>query len=577
MRQALEQNDMDEIYEIDDHYPFKEGSIVHVESETNVYDSVHDEDDSDYIVDNANRHDDPEVDMRDFRLHVDLDVEDTNIGVLRDIEAEDEVLDNEAFDSGSDSDENATSIRRRQLNYLRKSNETTANFYLGQIFGSKEEVKQLIKAHAVETRRIIKIIKDDNIRVRAVCQGALPSFETNVDGSNVLEGKGPGINVGGRGKKTNPHQYQCPWVVLISKDGQSESWMVKTLITEHKCLQTRNIYACTSTFLSQQMLEQIDENPEIPVKAVQEQFQRRYELAVSKMKAYRAKIKAKKQVQGDYVTQYARLRDYVNELLNRNPGSTVKIEVEPVRNPKSRKRIFKRIYVCLGALKQGFKAIGRDLLGLDGAFMKGPFPGQVLTTVGIDPNNGIYPLAYAVVEAETLSSWTWFLECVGDDLELARNSNFTFISDRQKGILPAIQKLFPCAEHRFCLRHIHENMKATFKGKLYKDMLWKAATYTTVVQFQDAMDELKKFNANAHLWLSKIPTQHWSRSHFSGRALSDVLLNNMCEVLNGKIVDGRDKPIISALEFIRKYLMRRIVTVLETTERSDGLLTPHAT
>ncbi|KAJ0429015.1 hypothetical protein HanRHA438_Chr17g0810811 [Helianthus annuus] len=397
MRQALEQNDMDEIYETDDHYPVKEGSFIHVESETNVYDSVLDEDDSDYIVDNANRHDDPEVDMRDFRLHVDLDVEDINIGVLRDIEEEDEGLDNEAFDSGSESDENATSIRRRQLNYLRKSNETTVNFYLGQIFGSKEEGKQLIKAHAVETRRIIKIIKDDNIRVRAVCQGALPSFETNVDGSNVLEGKGPGINVGGRGKKTNPHQYQCPWVVLISKDGQSESWMVKTLITEHKCLQTRNIYACTSTFLSQQMLEQIDENPEIPVKAVQEQFQRRYELAVSKMKAYRAKIKAKKQVQRDYVTQYARLRDYANELLNRNPGSTVKIEVEPVRNPKSRKRIFKRIYVCLGALKEGFKAIGRDLLGLDGAFMKGPFPGQVLTAVGIDPKNGIYPLAYAVV------------------------------------------------------------------------------------------------------------------------------------------------------------------------------------
>ncbi|KAL6535664.1 hypothetical protein OROMI_027038 [Orobanche minor] len=38
--------------------------------------------------------------------------------------------------------------------------------------------------------------------------------------------------------------------------------------------------------------------------------------------------------------------------------------------------IFRRIYVCLGALKKGFKAIGRRLLGLDGAFMSGPFPGQ---------------------------------------------------------------------------------------------------------------------------------------------------------------------------------------------------------
>jgi hypothetical protein len=63
----------------------------------------------------------------------------------------------------------------------------------------------------------------------------------------------------------------------------------------------------------------------------------------------------------------------------------------------------------------------------------------------------------------------------------------------------------------------------------------------------------------------------------TGRALSDVLLNNMCEVLNGKIVGGRDKPIITALEYVREYLMRRIVTVLKVIDRSQGPLTPTAT
>ncbi|GKF33359.1 mutator type transposase, partial [Tanacetum coccineum] len=71
-------------------------------------------------------------------------------------------------------------------------------------------------------------------------------------------------------------------------------------------------------------------------------------------------------------------------------------------------------------------------MGLDGCFLSGPYPGQILTAVGVDPNNGIYPLAYAVVESETKESWLWFLDCLGDDLELFRNSNFTFISDRQK-------------------------------------------------------------------------------------------------------------------------------------------------
>ena len=76
----------------------------------------------------------------------------------------------------------------------------------------------------------------------------------------------------------------------------------------------------------------------------------------------------------------------------------------------------------------------RDLLGLDCAFMKGPFPGQLLTAVSVslDPNNGIYPVAYGIVETENIESWTWFLEQLGEDLDLECNSNFTFISDRQK-------------------------------------------------------------------------------------------------------------------------------------------------
>lgn len=50
----------------------------------------------------------------------------------------------------------------------------------------------------------------------------------------------------------------------------------------------------------------------------------------------------------------------------------------------------------------------------------------------------------------------------------------------------------------------------------------------------------------------------------------------MCEVFNGKIVDARDKPIISLLEYIREYLMRRIVNVLGVQEKCAGLLTPYA-
>ncbi|GJW19840.1 hypothetical protein Tco_0027276 [Tanacetum coccineum] len=55
------------------------------------------------------------------------------------------------------------------------------------------------------------------------------------------------------------------------------------------------------------------------------------------------------------------------------------------------------------ALKKGIKASGRDILRLEGCFMKGPYPGQILTGVGVDANNGIYLVAYAVVKATDIS------------------------------------------------------------------------------------------------------------------------------------------------------------------------------
>jgi hypothetical protein len=97
-----------------------------------------------------------------------------------------------------------------------------------------------------------------------------------------------------------------------------------------------------------------------------------------------------------------------------------------------------------------------------------------------------------------------------------------------QGILPAIANVFPCAEHRYCLRHINENLKQSFRGTIYKEHLWKLATTSTLIQFDKAMQDLKNFNSEAHDWISKIPPEHWSRSHFSGQLfIQSVVLENI--------------------------------------------------
>ncbi|GKC75774.1 hypothetical protein Tco_1126548, partial [Tanacetum coccineum] len=60
----------------------------------------------------------------------------------------------------------------------------------------------------------------------------------------------------------------------------------------------------------------------------------------------------------------------------------------------------------------------------------------------------------------------------------------------------------------------------------------------------------------------------------SFRAHCDMLLNNICEVFNRQLMDGRDVPIITCLEFVREYLMKRIVKVQQVINKSKGPLTP---
>lgn len=114
---------------------------------------------------------------------------------------------------------------------------------------------------------------------------------------------------------------------------------------------------------------------------------------------------ARKICEGEENEQYARLRDYANELLRLNPSSTVLLQVACETHE------FDRFYVCLNASNRGFLARCKPLISLDGYFLKGYYEGQLLAAVSQDENNSFYIIAYTIVEVVNLYNWTWFLRC----------------------------------------------------------------------------------------------------------------------------------------------------------------------
>ncbi|KAK2646807.1 hypothetical protein Ddye_022002 [Dipteronia dyeriana] len=65
------------------------------------------------------------------------------------------------------------------------------------------------------------------------------------------------------------------------------------------------------------------------------------------------------------------------------------------------------------------------------------------------------------------------------DLEINNSYGMVWISDKQNGLIEAISELFPHSEHRFYVKHFHNNFKGEHRGLLLKDILWCAAKSTT--------------------------------------------------------------------------------------------------
>ncbi|XP_024162805.1 uncharacterized protein LOC112169929 isoform X2 [Rosa chinensis] len=413
-------------------------------------------------------------------------------------------------------------------------------FKLKMKFATSQILRDALREHAIQGGWEYVFVKNDKTRVRVVCK-----------------------------------EDNCPFQLFASKMQHESTLMVKSYDPVHKCTRKFNNSMVKQKYLTSKFKDQIALNESWKPESLAKTMSASIRARVSKSMAYRAKRAALLEVEGSIIEQYARLRDYGRELQRADPSTTINIKC--AFPDTSNLPVFKRMYICLGALKNGFKAGCRTVIGLDGAHLKSCFGGQLLTAVGIDANNTSWVIAYAMVEAESKDSWMWFLELMVSDLNIEHEGRgWTFISDRQKGLIPAFNEVVPRAHIRFCVRHMWTNFTKLFPGKVMKDQMWTCAKSTTLPYFQKEMEDMKALDLDAYKWLTakERPARHWCRAYFNTDVDCDIMINNLCESFNSWILEARGKPPVTMFEELRVKLMKRVAMRKEKMEAYHGNICP---
>ena len=160
------------------------------------------------------------------------------------------------------------------------------------------------------------------------------------------------------------------------------------------------------------------------------------------------------QINGSFEDVYKQLPEYCENLKKSNPFATAIVDATPEGR-------FSRIFISFGASAQGFRFY-RPILGLDGTHLKSKYQGILLAATAIDALGCLFPVAHAVVVAEDDENWFCFLQHLRQIIQdnsgqFLQPNILTLLSDRQKGLIDGVDKIFFVKHHGYIWSFLQKN------------------------------------------------------------------------------------------------------------------------
>ncbi|XP_056692221.1 uncharacterized protein [Spinacia oleracea] len=231
---------------------------------------------------------------------------------------------------------------------------------LGLKFNSVKDLRKAIRNHAIENRYDYYFLHNEGNRITTQCKNRCECPW------NYSKSRKPKCNC----------KSKCGYKVHARNLVRTDFWQIRACTLLHSCVRTTMNSKLSAEYLAEIYLEEWRSEPNWKLRSFMRKVLLDIGSNITYPLAWLARARVKLIIYESASEQYARVWDYGNAIMKYNTGSTCIVAVDGLDRPEP--PLFMRMYVCLDALKRGFKQGCRPLIGVDGCHLKGSYPGQIL-------------------------------------------------------------------------------------------------------------------------------------------------------------------------------------------------------
>lgn len=157
----------------------------------------------------------------------------------------------------------------------------------------------------------------------------------------------------------------------------------------------------------------------------------------------------------------------------------------------------------------------RRFIDLDGTYWRNRWDLRLLLAVARDGEDEVLPLAWAIAPSESEESWRFFLKHFEAAFREVDHETALVVSDRAKGLEPAIRAELPRVCHTYCAQHLAENIMTTFHPRdKVRNLYWLAVEVPSKKRFDTCLKRVVKARPrgkDVFDYLDRIPPHTWAR------------------------------------------------------------------